>query len=58
MSPLNVMAILVGAVPVEDVEVAVNALQEVEANPHLYLTSGAACRGYEALKEFVESTPF
>jgi hypothetical protein len=52
------MAILVGAVPVEDVEVAVNALQEVEAKPHLYLTSGSACRGYEALKEFVESTPF
>ena len=58
MSPINVMAILVGLQPVEDVEVAVNVLQEVEANPHLYLTSGSACRGYEALKEFVETTPF
>lgn len=52
------MAILVGLQPVEDVEVAVNVLQEVEANPHLYLTSGSACRGYEALKEFVGTTPF
>lgn len=52
------MAILVGVTPVDDPEVAVNALQEVEANPHLYLTSGAACRGYEALKEFVETSPF
>ena len=58
MSPLNVMAILVGLTPVEDVEVAVKALQEVEANPDLYLTSGSACRGYEALKEFVETSPF
>ena len=32
----------------------VEILLEIENNPHLYLTTGQACAGYEVLKDYVE----
>lgn len=37
-----------------DFSAALEILQEIEARPDLYLTTGSACAAYEVIKDWVE----
>jgi len=47
--------VILGLEPVpEDFELIIDFIREVESNPHLYLTCGSACFGFQCLKDYVE----
>jgi len=52
---ITTLRILYGTIQPADLSEAVSALLEVEAYPEVYLTNGEACRGYEALRNSIES---
>lgn len=55
MSPNYIMSVLHGLAEIpQDADKLAELLECVEREPGLYLTNGAACRGYEQLKAMAE----
>lgn len=55
MSPNYIMSVLHGLAEIpQDADKLAELLESVEREPGLYLTNGAACRGYEQLKAVAE----
>lgn len=53
IKPMAIMSMLHGHQEIDFSE-AFEILQEIEARPDLYLTTGSACAAYEVIKDWVE----
>ena len=57
IKPMAILAMLHGYQEI-DFSSAFEILQEIEARPDLYLTTGSACAAYEVIKDWVEGGNF